>query len=151
MFRVRLLTILQSYSELDKQLARHREKLEEIKDDPSYSEEQKERIRERIDNAETEREVRLEVLLQNKKELGSQVSRIKDTIAKILDSDTSLTVKLRTLFREQGITTAAILTVIRMIISTIVVSLTGGGSGNAALHKEQQACGMFQRQTKALI
>ena len=49
-------------SELDKQLARDREKLEEIKDDPSYSEELKERIRERIDNAETEQEARLEVL-----------------------------------------------------------------------------------------
>ena len=53
--------------------------------------------------------------------------RIKETFAKILDSDTSLTEKLRTLFREQGITIAAILTAIRMIISTIVVSLTGGG------------------------
>ena len=48
----------------------------------------KETIRERIDNAETEREARLEVLSQNKKELRSQVSRIKETIAKILDSDT---------------------------------------------------------------
>ena len=97
-------------SELDKQLARDRGKLEEIKDDPSYSEELKERIRERIENAETEREARLEVLSMNKKELRSQVSRIKETIAKILDSNTSLAEKLRTLFREQGITLAAILT-----------------------------------------
>ena len=38
----RLSTILQSLSELDKQLAHDRGKLEEIKDDPSYSEELKE-------------------------------------------------------------------------------------------------------------
>ena len=38
----------------------------------------------RINNAETEREARLEVLSQNKKELRSQVSRIKETITKIL-------------------------------------------------------------------
>ena len=63
----------------------------------------------------------------NKKELRSQISRIKETITKILDSDTSLAEKLRTLFREQGITLVAIITAIGMIISTIVVSLTGGG------------------------
>ena len=45
------------------------EKLQEIKDNPTYSEELKENIRERNENAETEREARLEVLLQNKKEL----------------------------------------------------------------------------------
>ena len=114
-------------SELDKNLARDREKLEEIKNDPLYSEELKNRIQERIDNAETERDARLEVLSMNKKELRSQISRIKETITKILDSDTSLAEKLRTLFREQGITLVAIITAIGMIISTIVVSLTGGG------------------------
>ena len=112
-------------SELDKTLARDREKLKE--NDPSYSEELKNRIQERIDNAETERDARLEVLSMNKKELQSQISRIKETITKILDSDTSLVEKLRTLFREQGITLVAIFTAIGMIISTIVVSLTGGG------------------------
>ena len=114
-------------SELDKKLARDREKLDEIKNDPLYSEELKNRIQERIDNAETERDARLEVLSMNKKELRSQISRIKETITKILDSDTSLAEKLRTLFREQGITLVAIITAIGMIISTIVVSLTGGG------------------------
>ena len=117
-------------SELDKKLARDREKLEEIKNDPSYSEELKNRIQERIDNAETEREARLEVLSMNKKELQSQISRIKETITKILDSDTSLAEKLRTLFREQGITLVAIITAIGMIISTILVSLTGGGGSS---------------------
>ena len=93
--------MLTKLSELDKQLDRDRGKLEEIKDDPSYSEELKDRIRERIDNAKTEREARLEVLLQNKKELQSQVSRIKETLAKILDSDTSLLEKLRIFLQEQ--------------------------------------------------
>ena len=64
-------------SELDKQLALDQGKLEEIKDNPSYSEELKDRIWERIDNTETEWEARLKVLSMNKKELRSQVSRIK--------------------------------------------------------------------------
>ena len=45
-----------------------------------------------------------------------------------MDSDTSLAEKLRTLFREQSITLTAIHTAIGIIITTIVVSLTGGGS-----------------------
>ena len=65
------------------------------------------------------------------------ISRIKETIAKILDSDTSLAEKLRTLFREQGITLAAVLTAIGIIISTIVVSLTGGGGNGAASPKKK--------------
>ena len=78
------------------------ENSKEIKDDPSYSEELKDRIRERIDNAETEREARLEVLSQNKKKLRSQVSRIKETITKILDSNTSLAEKLRICLENRG-------------------------------------------------
>ena len=113
--------------ELDKQLACDWEKLVEIKDDLSYSEEQKAKIWERIENVETERESRLKVLSQNKKELGRQISRIKETIAKILDSNTSLAEKLKTLFREHRITLGAVFTAIGMIISTIVVLLTGGG------------------------
>ena len=38
----------------------------------------------------------------------------KETIAKVLDKDTSLGEKIRTLFREQEITIATILTAIRM-------------------------------------
>ena len=124
-------------SELDKQLDCDRGKLEELRDDPSYSEELKNRIQERIENAETKGKSRLEVLLQNKKELRSQVSRIKETITKILDSETSLTEKLRTLLREQGITITMILTAIGIIISTIVVLLTGGGGSGGAPPKNK--------------
>ena len=50
--------MLGKLSELDKQLACNWGNLEEIKGDPSYSEELKNRIRERIENGESEREVR---------------------------------------------------------------------------------------------
>ena len=61
--------------ELDKQLDRDQGKLKEIKDDSSYSEELKDRIKERIKNAETEQEGRLEVLSMNKKEPSFQDQR----------------------------------------------------------------------------
>ena len=56
----------------------------------------------------------------------------KETIAKVLDKDTSLAEKIRTLFREQGITIASILTAIGMAIGVLVEALLPGGGGAAA-------------------
>ena len=56
----------------------------------------------------------------------------KETITKVLDKDTSLAEKIRTLFREQGITIASILMAIRMAISVLIEALMPGGGGTAA-------------------
>ena len=56
----------------------------------------------------------------------------KGTIAKVLDKDTSLAEKIRTLFREQGIMIASILTAIRMAFGVLVEALLPGGRGAAA-------------------
>ena len=50
-------------------------------------------------------------------------------IAKVLDKDTSLGERKRTLFREQGITIASILTAIGMAIRVLVEALLPGGEG----------------------
>ena len=50
----------------------------------------------------------------------------------MLDKDTSLTEKIGTLFREQGITIASILTAIGMAIGVLVEALLPGGGGTAA-------------------
>ena len=64
----------------------------------------------------------------------NQITSFKETIAKVLDKDTSLAEKIRTLFREQGITIASILTAIRMTISVLVEALlAGGGAGSASV------------------
>ena len=52
-------------------------------------------------------------------------------IAKVLDQDTSLADKIRTLFREQGIMIASILTAIGMSIGVLVEALLPGGGGVA--------------------
>ena len=56
----------------------------------------------------------------------------KETIAKVLDKDTSLGEKIRTLFREQGITIASILTAIGMAIRVLVEALLPGGAAAAS-------------------
>ena len=50
-------------------------------------------------------------------------------IAKVLDKDTSLGEKIRTLFREQGITIASVLTAIGMAIGVLVEALLPCGGG----------------------
>ena len=50
----------------------------------------------------------------------------------MLDKDTSLAEKIRTLFRELGITIASILTAIGMAIGVLVEALLPGGGGAAA-------------------
>ena len=64
--------------------------------------------------------------------LKSQITNLKETTAKVLDKDTSLAEKIRTLFREQGITIASILTAIGMAIGLLVEALLPGGGGAAA-------------------
>ena len=81
--------------------------------------------RDRSDDLNTAKQARLEILSQNRKDLQTQVARIKQIITKVLDQDTSLAERIRTLFREQSITIFSILTALSMTISTIVLVITG--------------------------
>ena len=59
-------------------------------------------------------------------------------IAKVLDKDTSLGEKIRTLFREQGITIASIFTAIGMAIGVLVEALLPGGGGGEPPPKDEK-------------
>ena len=118
---------LAKLSETNKHLERENAKLEEAK--ANNDEFQIERISDRIRELESERSGRLEVINTNRDKLRSQVNRIKDTIHKILKEDTTLGEKIKTLFREQGITIVSVLTAFGMIIGVIVetfIPTTGG-------------------------
>ena len=64
--------------------------------------------------------------------LKNQITSFKETIAKVLDKDTSLGEKIRTLFREQGITVASLLMAIGMAIGVLVEALLPGGAAAAS-------------------
>ena len=76
--------------------------------------------------------VRQESINPLKGRLKNQITSFHETIAKVLDKDTSLAEKIRTLFREQGITIASILMAIRMAIGVLVEALLPGGGGAVA-------------------
>ena len=89
----------------------------------------KEDITKQIDVLNNELKVRQESIDLLKGRLKNQITSFKETIANVLDKDTFLAEKLRTLFREQGITIASILTAIRMAIGVLVEALLPGGGG----------------------
>ena len=133
---------LAKLNETNKHLAKENTKLEQAKAD--NDEFQIERISSRIRDLESERSARLEVINVNRDKLRSQVNRIKDTINKILKEDTTLGERIKTLFREQGITIVSVLTAFGMIIGVIVETFipTTGGTTSPSKPPPKDATGV---------
>ena len=128
-------------TEINKRIKRDTKKLEDVENDPTYSDEQRQLYKDRLDDLNTEKQARLEILSQNRKDLQTQVARIKQTLEKILDKNTSSAKRIHSLFREQGITIFSILTALSMTISTIVLAITGvfvgGGEAGSSPPKDE--------------
>ena len=107
-------------------------KLGEIQEDPRYTKKQHEELRKRLDKLNDELKVRQESIDLLKGRLKNQITSFKETIAKVFDKNISLGERIRTLFREQGITIASILTAIGMAIRVLVEALLPGGGAAAA-------------------
>ena len=124
----KLTSIEDRKSDVERHLAREHRNLTETDDT-----EMKRDIRDRITKLESvlsdielERHARLKALSTNRATLRSQNNRIRETFRRLLHEDTTLAERIRTLFREQGLSIASILTAIGMSISTLVLALTGG-------------------------
>ena len=116
--------------QLEERIAKEHRKLEEFRDYPRvYYDVMKEDITKRIDDLNEDLKVRQDSIDLLKGRLKNQITSFKETIAKVLDSNTSLAEKIRTLFREQGITVASILTAIGMAIRVLVEALLPGDGG----------------------
>ena len=89
----------------------------------------REDITKRIDDLNEDLKVRQESIDILKGRLKNQITSFKETIAKVLDKDTSLAEKIRTVFREQGIMIASILTAIGMAIRVLIEALLPGSGG----------------------
>ena len=103
-------------------------KLNEIQD-PKYSDDQRDEIEGRI------RKLRAELTERNKEihilkgEASKQINQIRESITKFLDKEMgTLGERIRTLFKEQGITIVSILTAVGMTIGVLIEALLGGPS-----------------------
>ena len=127
---------LAKLSELDEHIALERRKLDEAPDEATRT-----RIAERLRGLLDERASRLEAAAATREALRSQVNRIRETFYRMLHEDTTLGERIRTLFREQGIPIATIITALGMTISTLVLALTGGSGGGAPPQPPQPPAG----------
>ena len=57
--------------------------MKEIENDPTYTDEQRQLHRDRLNDLNTEKQARLEILSQNRKDLQTQVARIRLNIEKV--------------------------------------------------------------------
>ena len=134
-----LLNNTSKLTEIDKSIKRDIKKLEEVKNDTHYTDEQRQLYRDRLDDFNTEKQARLDILSLNRKDLQTQIARFKQTLEKVLDKDASLAERIRILFKEQGIAIFSVLTALSMSISTTLLAITGvfGGGGGGPTPKDE--------------
>ena len=104
-------------------------KLEEIANDETYSDEQREEGRARLQRFQDERKAISDQIRILKGRYSNQIYQIRESIMKFLDKETgTLGERIRTLFKEQGITIISILTALGMTIGLLIEALSGGPS-----------------------
>ena len=117
--------------DLEGRIKHEERKLNEIQD-PKYSDDQRDMIEGRINKLRgelTERNKERDIL---KGEASKQINQIRGSITKFLDKETgTLGERIRTLFKEQGITIVSILTAVGMAIGVLIEGLLGAPSASA--------------------
>ena len=116
--------------DLEGRIKHEERKLNEIQD-PKYSDDQRDMIEGRINKLRgelTERKKEIDIL---KGEASKQINQIRESTTKLLDKETgTLGERIRTLFKEQGITIVSILTAVGMAIGVLIEALLGAPSAS---------------------
>ena len=108
---------------------RENRKLEEMANDETYSDEQREEVRARLQRFQDEQKAISDQIRILKGRYSNQIYQIRESIMKFLDKETgTLGEGIRTLFKEQGITIVSILTAVGMAIGVLIEALLGGPS-----------------------
>ena len=108
---------------------RENRKLEEMANDETYSDEQREEVRARLQIFQDEQKAINDQIRILKGRYSNQIYQIRESIMKFLDKETgTLGERIRTLFKEQGITITSILTALGMTLRVLVEALLGGPS-----------------------
>ena len=111
---------------------RENRKLEEMANDETYSDEQREEVRARLQRFQDEQRAINEQIRILKGRYSHQIYQIRESIMKFLDKETgTLGERIRTLFKEQRITVVSILTAVGMAIGVLIEALLGGPSASA--------------------
>ena len=104
-------------------------KLEEMVNDETYSDKQREEVQARLQRFQDEQKAINDQIRILKGRYSNQIYQIRESIMKFLDKETgTLGKRIRTLFKEQGITIVSILTAVGMAIGFLIEALLGGPS-----------------------
>ena len=104
-------------------------KLEEMANDETYSDEQREEVRARLQRFQDEQKAISDQIRILKGRYSNQIYQIRESIMKFLDKETgTLGERIRTLFKEQGVTIVSILTALGMTLGFLIEALLGGPS-----------------------
>ena len=104
-------------------------KLEEMVNDGTYLDEQREEVRARLQRFQDEQKAINDQIRILKGRYSNQICQIRESIMKFLDKETgTLGERIRTLFKEQGITIVSILTALGMTLGVLIEALLGGPS-----------------------
>ena len=108
---------------------RENQKLEEMANDETYSDEQREEVRARLQRFQDEQKAINDQIRILKGRYSNQIYQIRESIMKFLDKEMgTLGERIRTLFKEQGITIVSILTALGMTLGVLIEVLLGGPS-----------------------
>ena len=108
---------------------RENRKLEEMANDETYSDEQREEVRAKLQRFQDEQKAINDQICILKGRYSNQIYQIRESIMKFLDKETgTLGERIRTLFKEQGITIIYILTALGMTLGVLIEALLGGPS-----------------------
>ena len=108
---------------------RENRKLEEMANDETYSDEQREEVRDRLQRFQDEQKAINDQIRILKGRYSNQIYQIRELIMKFLDKETgTLGERIRTLFREQGTTIISISTALGMTLGVLIEALLGGPS-----------------------
>ena len=106
-------------------------KLEEMAKDETYSDEQREEVQARLQRLQDEQKAINDQIHILKGRYSNQIYQIRESIMKFLDKETgTLGERIRTFFKEQGITIVSILTAVGMAIGVLIEALLGGPSAS---------------------
>ena len=108
---------------------KEKRKLEEMTNDETYSDEQREEVRARLQRFQDEQKAISDQIRILKGRYSNEIYQIRESIMKFLDKETgTLGERIRTLFKKQGITIISILTALGMTLGVLIEALLGGPS-----------------------
>ena len=107
---------------------KEKQKIKEMAKDETCSDEQREEVRARLQRFQDEQQARGDQIRILKGQYSNQIYQIRESVTKFLDKETAagtLGERIRTLFKEQGVTIVSILMAVGMAIGVLIEALLG--------------------------